>query len=187
MKQNLITGLLFAAVLHLHAVTLEQLQNNRKLTPKRFARHFGSFEFESHDAIQKPEVFLKEGRGDCDDYATLADSVLRPKGYETRLVYVHMDRSTAHSVCYIGEEGGYLDFNNRAYMVQVQRCGSSLNEIADKVAKSFGMQWNFVSEYTYNGGKQKFLTTVQNPLSEKGNSNVAKAKGPSSLHLISLK
>jgi hypothetical protein len=43
-----------------------------------------------------------------------------------------------------------LDYNNRAYVKNLQRSGRRLREIADKVADSFDANWTSASVYTYN-------------------------------------
>ena len=83
----------------LDALTLVDLLGDPKLTPKRFAAQFESFEYEFHPEVQAPDQFLGARRGDCDDYAILADYVLRRQGYATRLVRVALVGRVAHDVC----------------------------------------------------------------------------------------
>jgi Transglutaminase-like superfamily len=142
------------------AVTLEQLQQDPQLTPSRFARYFSDFEFRFHREVQPPEVFLESKAGDCDDYAILADRVLRARGYHTRLVHVGMPGGPAHVVCYVAEEKGYLDYNNRSYFFKIERSGSTLPEIAGRVAKSFKSEWNTVTEFTSIDGHKRLVETV---------------------------
>ena len=40
----------------------------------------------------------------------------------------------AHAVCYVTEDKAYLDYNNRKYALNVERCGATLREIAAQVA-----------------------------------------------------
>lgn len=156
----LITAAIMILAVRVSAATLEQLQNDPKMTPKRFARYFSDFDYEYHPEIQSPENFLRKRAGDCADYATLADKILRPRGYNTRLIYIGLSDSTAHTVCYIEQEKGYLDFNNRACLFKIEHCGASVEEIAAKVAKSFRADWAFASEFTYDRGRQHFSATV---------------------------
>lgn len=146
----------------LGAATLEELENNPKLSPKRFASYFEHFEFEPHNEVQLPEVFLRNRRGDCDDYAILADHVLRPKGYGTRLIHVRLVGKVAHAVCYVTQNKAYLDYNNRIYFSSLERSGPSLREIANKAAESLQSNWTSASEFTYDyrEDKKHFLTTV---------------------------
>lgn len=144
----------------LGAITLEELQKDPKLTPKRFASHFTDFEYVFHAEVQKPEVFLTTRAGDCDDYAVLADLVLKPNGYETHLVAVRMPGQGAHVVCYVTQEKGYLDYNNRVYIIKIEHCAASLRAIAGKVAKSFDANWTSASEFTYGGGVKRLVNTV---------------------------
>jgi hypothetical protein len=57
--------------------------------------------------------------------------------------------------CYVGEEKGYLDYNNRAYFFRIERSGSTLRQIADKVAKSFEANWTTAYEFLYLGNSRK--------------------------------
>ena len=95
-------------------------------------------------------LFLQAKAGDCQDYAILADFVLSKKQFTTRLIRVVMVGMLAHDVCYVAETRGYLDYNNRLYVKNIQRSGPTLREIADRVADSFEGDWTTVSEYTYN-------------------------------------
>jgi hypothetical protein len=153
-----LAGLLCAGPVR--AVTLEELQQDPKLTPKRFASHFSDFEYRFFAEVQRPELFLATRCGDCDDYAILADTVLRPKGYETRLIHVRMPGMVAHVVCYVTQEKGYLDFNNRVYLNRIARSGPSIREIATKVARSLSANWTSASEFTYTQGLKRIVATV---------------------------
>lgn len=134
----------------LHAMTLSELMLDSAMTPKRFAAHFEAFEYEYHPEVQWPDVFLAARRGDCDDYAILAGHVLRPKGYDTRVIHIRLVGRVAHAVCYVVEAKAYLDYNNRKYFLNLQRSGRTLREIATKVADSFEGNWTSVSEFTYD-------------------------------------
>ena len=151
-----------ATFVELHALTLDDLLNDRKMTPKRFANYFGDFDFEVHDYVQDPNAFLDSRKGDCQDYATLADYVLSRKGYNTRLIHIRLEGREAHAVCYVTESRAYLDYNNRVYFINLQKCGPRIRQIADKVAESFEGNWTSASEFTYdlNADKKHFGRTV---------------------------
>lgn len=144
----------------LPAVTLDELLNTEKMTPKKFASYFKRFEYKFHAEIQDPKVFLETESGDCDDYATLADKVLRKHGYKTRLISIRMAGLLTHVVCYVEGEGLYLDFNNRVYFSRTEKCDPDLRSIAEKVAKSFEANWTSVSEFTYQEGAKLLIKTV---------------------------
>ena len=132
------------------ALTLAELIGDPALNPKRFAAHFESFEYEFHPEVKPPDLFLAERRGDCDDYAILADYVLKPRGFATRAVHIRLVGRVAHAVCYVAESKAYLDYNNRKYFLNLQRSGATLREIATKVADSFEANWTSASEFTYD-------------------------------------
>ncbi len=138
------------ALVRLGAVTLVELENDPKMSPKRFGGYFGTFDFEAHDEVQLPEVFLSTRRGDCDDYAILADHILRRRGFGTRLIHVRFVGQVAHAVCYIDANRAYLDYNNRIYYVGLERCGPRLRDIAASAADLLHANWTSVSEFTYD-------------------------------------
>lgn len=140
----------FLAPAHLGAVTLGELLGNPKLSAKKFASYFDDFAYEFSSAILPPEVFLANRRGDCDDYAVLADYVLSKHGLTTRLVHVRLAGRVAHAVCYVSENEAYLDFNNRRFFVTLTHSGPDLRTIADKVAESLSSSWTTASEFTYS-------------------------------------
>lgn len=133
-----------------------------KLTPKRFAAYFESFEYELGMEVQSPAHFLARRKGDCDDYAILADYALKRHGYETRLIHVRMVGRIAHAVCYVTRDRVYLDYNNRNYFFNLQRCGPTLREIANKVSSAVEANWTSASEFTYDyeTEKKQFIITV---------------------------
>jgi hypothetical protein len=142
------------------ALTIEELRNDTKLTPSRFARYFADFEYQRRAAVQTPAAFLKNRNGDCDDYAILAAFVLKEKGYTPRLVTIRLPDDN-HVVCYIEETKCYLDYNNRGYLMRTVSCGGSLEEIARKVARSMDSSWKSATEFAYVGDNMKqFLKTV---------------------------
>jgi hypothetical protein len=153
-----LVGLLFPGILA--AVTLQELNSDPKLNPKKFASHFAEFGFELNLPIQQPESFLRRRRGDCDDYAILADLVLKPKGFATRLVQVKLAGQIDHAICYVNESGAYLDYNNRKVFFTLARSGATVREIAAKVADSLESNWTSAFEFEYTARKKVLLYTV---------------------------
>jgi hypothetical protein len=152
------------------ALTIEELQNDSKLTPDRLAARFANFKFELRAEVQPPQQFLARNAGDCDDFATLAADVLRAKGYTPHLIDVRMP-GAIHAVCYIEETRSYIDFNFRAASRPSIPCNGSLTDIAAKVARSFNSEWTQVSEFYWNRGNERTLQTV----TRKGSHTVAAA------------
>jgi hypothetical protein len=139
------------AAARIQAFTLSDLLSDTKMSPSRFAGYFGDFEYDVHPFdVQDPDVFLATQRGDCIDYAVMADYVLKQDGYSTRLIRVEMvGKNMGHAVCYVSQSTAYLDYNNRKYMFKLRRAGWRLREIATDVANSFDANWTFASEFTY--------------------------------------
>lgn len=142
------------------AITLEELRQDSKITPKSFAAHFSDFRYEHHEEIQPPEVFLATRSGDNDDYATLADLVFTEKGAHTRLIEIRLAGLLNHVVCYIVQDRVYLDYSNRQYLVKTERCTDSVRDIANKVAKSLNANWTTASEFTYRERTKTIVSTV---------------------------
>jgi len=145
-----LAGLILLVISPARGLTLEELLTDPELTPSRFAAAFESFAYEYRPEVLDAEEFLAAARGDCDDYAILADFVLRQHGFGTRLVHVRMIGRVAHAVCYVVENRAYLDYNNRIYFFKLERSDPGLREIATKVARGFEANWTSVSEFTYD-------------------------------------
>jgi transglutaminase-like putative cysteine protease len=161
---GLLALVLSIAPMQARAVTLNDLLSDSAMTPKRFADYFEDFEYEYHDEVQDPVVFLRTQRGDCDDYAILGDYVLARRGLETRLIHVRMVGQVAHDVCYVVSVKSYLDYNLRMYYRNLERSGPTVREIAARVADSFKSNWTSASEYTYTydeGVKHMIFTVVK--------------------------
>jgi hypothetical protein len=139
-----------AAPADLLALTLKELTDTPGLNAKKFASRFAGFAYEFNSAIQPAEVFLAREKGDCDDYAVLADFVLRQKGFGTRLIHVRLAGRIAHAVCYVSENKAYLDYNNRNVFFTLTRSGADLRDIAAKVAASLEANWTSASEFSYS-------------------------------------
>lgn len=129
---------------------MDELVENPKLTAKKFASYFGNFGYDFSAQIQPAQTFLNRKKGDCDDYAVLADHVLKIHGLNTRLIHVRLAGRVAHAVCYVSDNKAYLDYNNRAVFFSLARSGSDLREIADKVAGSQEASWTTASEFSYS-------------------------------------
>lgn len=144
------------------ATTLAELVGDPNLNPRRFAAKFEGFEFEFHPEVQAPETFLSSRCGDCDDFAILSDYVLRRKGFQTRLVRISLVGRAAHDVCYVTENRAYLDYNNRNYASNLERCDRRLRKIATEVADSFHANWITATEYIYDyeAGRKEFVRTI---------------------------
>ena len=133
-------------------ITMEELLDDPKMTPKRFAGFFEDFKFQrdAFDVIN-PRQFLSRKAGDCIDYAVLADHVLTHHGYKTRLVRVEMiGKNVGHAVCYVDDDRVYLDYNNRKYFFTLTKSGRRLRDIATKVADSLKANWTFAQEFTFD-------------------------------------
>lgn len=151
-----------AAPLAADAVTLNQLLDDSRLNAKKYASYFGDFVYEFNNSIQPPDVFLERERGDCDDYAVLADFVLKKHGLQTRLIHIRLAGRVAHAVCYVNESSAYLDYNNRKVFFTLARSGPEIRDIAEKVAQSLEVNWTTASEfnYSYETRRKTMITTV---------------------------
>lgn len=151
-----------AAPAELDAVTLRELTDDRGLNAKKFASHFGDFAYEFNGPIQSATAFLARERGDCDDYAVLADHVLKKRGLGTRLIHIRLAGRVAHAVCYVTENKAYLDYNNRSVFFTLTRSGAEIRDIAAKVASSLEANWTTASEfsYSYSTRRKTMIATV---------------------------
>lgn len=94
------------------------------------------------------------------DYAVLANMVLQPKGYTTRLVEVRTPSLTAHVVCYLPKNSAFLDYNKASSAFELQPSGQSLREIAIQVSSLLNQNWTSASEFTMSDRQKQIIATV---------------------------
>lgn len=164
-----------AAPAELDAVTLKELTDDTGLNAKKFASHFGDFEYEFSAPIQTAATFLTREKGDCDDYAVLADYVLKKRGLGTRLIHIRLAGRIAHAVCYVSENKAYLDYNNRSVFFTLTKSGTEIRDIADKVAGSLQANWTTASEFTYSYATRR--KTMVATVSQTGGEETAPTPG----------
>lgn len=131
------------------AGALDDLEQRKDLTPEILIRSCADFTFELNDRPQDSETFLQRKRGDCDDFAQMASTVLNRHGYKTKMVVVMMDGAT-HVVCYVEQIHGVLDYNHRKDAHPIVPSDGSLEDIAQNVANYFRSNWRMVSEFRYD-------------------------------------
>lgn len=66
------------------------------------------------DEYKSPERFIKDGGGDCDDYAEFVYRLLGARGYEVK-IYVLEGKKSNHAICWYkrGKEEGYFTNGTR--------------------------------------------------------------------------
>ena len=87
---------------------------NQLQTPEQIARymwrHFAyetdQRQFGNQDHWQTPEEFMKNGKGDCEDFARFAYELLKLNGYEAYLLNIYGGHYS-HTVCVFKENGKY--------------------------------------------------------------------------------
>lgn len=130
---------------------LQDLENEPTMTPGKFADLFERFFYEFQPRVLKPEDFLAQRAGDCDDYAILGAHILGRKGYEMRLMQVKLTGDNVdHAVVYVTGENVYLDFNNRKLRRKLVKTDPTLRAVATLVADSFKQTWTTAFEFTYS-------------------------------------
>lgn len=146
------------------AVTHAQLLGDPDMNARRYANYFRDFKYYLCYEVQAVDSFLRTQRGDCDDYAILADEVLKRRNLRTVLVHIRLAGMIAHAVCYVEPDKAYLDYNNRNVFFTLSRCRPSLRAIAEKVADSLEANWTSASVFTYSyatGQKQMIMTIAE--------------------------
>lgn len=73
------------------------------------------------DVWSAPEVVLRRGFGDCDDYAFLTAAVLDVMGLETRVICVDRGRSQ-HALC-VFEDGGVFGWVDQTKLNRTDEVG----------------------------------------------------------------
>lgn len=139
-----------------NAFTFKDLENDSHLTPESLIRRFSHFKFKLLADVQKHDAFLASQEGDCDDFATLSADILKAKGFTPHLIAVHMAHQF-HVVCYVDEIKGYLDYNNRSKDSPIVPSNGSLEDVANKVARSFRSTWSTAAEFAYRNGVRQTI------------------------------
>ena len=68
-------------------------------------------QFGQIDYWQTPEEFLKNRKGDCEDYALFSKTILQSLGYEAFVVSFYGANGFAHTVTVFGKDGKYSVMN----------------------------------------------------------------------------
>lgn len=99
-------------------------------------------------------IFMPNG------YAVVADEVLKTQGFNTRLIAVRLAGLNAYVVCYVTEEGIYLDYNDETFVVKTHQSGATIREVATTVSTALGQNWTSASEFTVVNDLKQILATV---------------------------
>ncbi|MBI3332828.1 MAG: transglutaminase domain-containing protein [Candidatus Omnitrophica bacterium] len=125
--------------------TPEQLARflQAKISFQDDARQFGR-----PDYWQDPEELLTRGKGDCEDYALLAQAVLSRQGIEAFVFSLYGEGGYAHTVCVFEEDGGYNVINEDRLIRYRAR---SLQELATELYPRW--IWGAVAQKTGHRGR----------------------------------
>ena len=143
-------------------LTMDELRAIPNLTPRKFVRQFSEFRYEHTGETQLPGMFLLREAGDASDFALVASMVFAEKGYHPRLISVRMNH-LSYVVCYLPETRSFIDFNNRSIFFNTTTSDGSLADVARKVARSFGRDWNLAEEFTFVDESRNTVDRLENP------------------------
>ncbi|MDO8730733.1 MAG: transglutaminase-like cysteine peptidase [Candidatus Omnitrophota bacterium] len=104
--------------------------------------------FGQTDYWQTPEEVLVRGRGDCEDYALLANDLLKRQGKKSFVFSLYGPRGYAHTVC-VFVEGGRFNLMNQDRLIRTQ--AASLEELADELCRDW--EWGAVAEQNGHRGR----------------------------------
>ena len=141
-------------------LSLAKLQNDPQLTPATFPAFFSSFKYLPQEGSQPPEVFITSQAGNAADYAVLAGRVLKAKGFSTRLILIRLASQRTHTVCYLPQDKGYLEFKAVGPPGKPIPCGATIREIANQAAGALKAYWTSASEFTMDNEVKRMLATV---------------------------
>ena len=104
--------------------------------------------FGQADYWQAPEEVLVRGRGDCEDYALLANDLLKRQGKKSFVFSLYGPKGYAHTVC-VFVEGGRYNLLNQDRLIRTQ--AASLEELAGKLCRDW--EWGAVAERNDHRGR----------------------------------
>lgn len=113
-------------------------------------------QFGNDERWQTPEELLKNGRGDCEDFAFFASEILKANGISSFLVNVYGNKF-AHTVCVFKENGKFHIVDGKEV---VRYDASSMEELFSKIYPN----WNSASMVGYSEKDNcgRVLKTFQN-------------------------
>jgi len=100
------------------------------------------------DYWQSPKEFLARGKGDCEDYALLAYTVLKRQGVEAFPFSLYGPNGFAHTVCVFVEDGRYNVINQDKVL---RYEADSLEMLADLLCPTWS--WGAVAERSGHRGR----------------------------------
>lgn len=110
--------------------------------------------FNKPDYWQEPEEFLNRKKGDCEDYAILAKTILEQQGKEAFLFSLYGGSGYAHTVCVFVDETGYSVINqDRVIHTQA----GSLETLAGLLCPTW--VWGAIAERS--GHRGRAVSTIQ--------------------------
>jgi hypothetical protein len=93
------------------------------------------------------------------DYIILADMVLPPKGYPSRLIVINMP-GLNDDACYVSQAGSFIHYDRTNSYLQLEGSGSTIRQIAATLAGSLSLDWTTASEFIYTNGVGEIMATV---------------------------
>lgn len=108
--------------------------------------------------LQEPQQFYRVVMRDS--YPLLADQNLRQRGQATRLIAVRLPGIDSYVVCYVPSESAAIDYVPERATARLLSSGSTIRQIASKVAATLAMNWTSASEFTYSEGFSQLVATV---------------------------
>ena len=134
-------------------------------TPESLARFFQeqiTFQedirlFGEVDYWQAPEEFLSRRAGDCEDYALLAQAVLRRLGFEAFVFSLYGENGYAHTVCVFTQDGRY-DVINEDRLLRLE--AGSLEEVATQLYP----QWTWAAVAERSGTRGRGIRFIEHEL-----------------------
>ena len=96
-------------------------------------------------------------------YVAAAAQALWQREFAPRLIAVRCPGLRDHIVCYVPEEGAYIDYDEPTSIVRLEPSGPTLREIANNIADLLSLDWTSASEFTVSpdGLKSIFATVFQ--------------------------
>lgn len=94
------------------------------------------------------------------DYPTLADKILKPQGYQTKLIAVRLAATGYYVVCYVPEEKVFIDYDEEKNDFNLQPSAGTIREIATSASSLLSENWTSASEFVMANNIKKVVATV---------------------------
>jgi len=121
--------------------------------------HDGTIRIIRDDFMQDPIDTYNVGKGDCEDYAAIAQDWLTAAGFEAKIIgYFGSGKRTGHVICAVREQNGWSCLANDVYV----RGYSSIKDMVNKIKPDWTAYYELALDKRHGSGMRIFNEVYRN-------------------------